>query len=114
MPRAYTHSRPPVARAFRAPPGRAPGEVRSNQPAVFHVDDAVAVRRILFRVGDLYDRRALAVQIAKEAHDLFALRRVQVARGLVGQKELGPGDDRARDGDELLLAARELAGVEVF
>ena len=39
---------------------------------------------------------------------------MQVAGGLVGQNQLRFGDHGSRHGDELLLAARKLAGVEVF
>ena len=35
---------------------------------------------------------------------------IEVARRLVGEHERGPVDERARDGDALQLAARELAG----
>ena len=39
--------------------------------------------------------------------------RVQVAGGLVGQQQARPADQRAGDGDALLLAARELVGQVV-
>ena len=38
---------------------------------------------------------------------------VQVAGRLVGEDELGPGDERAGAGDALLLAARQLGGAMV-
>src|SRR5262249_46385584 len=39
---------------------------------------------------------------------------MQVAGWLVGQKELGFGDDRTSDSDQLLLSTRKLAGKQVF
>ena len=63
---------------------------------------------------DLNDRRAFVVQASEERHDLFALSRVEIAGGLVGQDQPGVGDDGARDRHELLLSPRELVGIEVF
>jgi hypothetical protein len=60
-------------------------------------------------VGD-HERR-LAVELdglAQEREDLGARRGVQVARGLVGEEDRRPGDERAGDRDALLLAARQL------
>ena len=65
-------------------------------------------------MGDLNDGGALIVQLLEEVHDLLALTRVQVARGLVGQNQLRLGDNGPRHSHELLLSARKLAGVEVF
>ena len=62
----------------------------------------------------LDDRRAALVQRSEQLHDLFALRRVQVAGRLVGEDDLRVGDHRARDADELLLAARELVRIEIL
>ncbi len=39
---------------------------------------------------------------------------MEVAGRFVGEDELRLGDDRARDADELLLAAGELAGIEIL
>ena len=73
-----------------------------------------AVAGVGLRVRDLDDRRAGVVQLLEELHDLAALARVQVAGRLVGEDDLRVGDDRARDGDELLLAAGELVRIEVL
>src|ERR1041384_422896 len=94
-------------------PGRRDGLV-IHHPAVLQLHDAVAVLRILFRVGHLHDRRPLAIQGAEELHDLACLRRVQVAGRLVGQNELRLGPDAASNPDELLLPAGELVGVEIL
>ncbi len=54
------------------------------------------------------------VEALEQLHDLAALAGVQVAGRLVGEDHLRAGDDRAGDGDQLLLAARELVRVEVL
>ena len=56
----------------------------------------------------------LLVQRAEQLHDLLALRRVQVAGRLVGEDHLRVRDHRARDADQLLLAARELVRIEIL
>ena len=50
-------------------------------------------------------------ELLEERHDLDAGLRVEVAGRLVGEDDLRLADQRARDRDALLLAARELAGV---
>ncbi len=54
------------------------------------------------------------VELLEQLHDLLALVGVQIARRLVRQDERGLGDHGARDADELLLAAGELAGIEIL
>src|SRR5947207_531467 len=54
------------------------------------------------------------VQLSEQFHDFAALTGVQIARRLVGQNDLRVRDDGPRDGDQLLLAARELIGIEVL
>ena len=51
---------------------------------------------------------------AEELHDFGGLCGVEIAGGLVGEKESGLVDDGAGDADQLLLTARELRGEEVF
>jgi len=63
---------------------------------------------------DLDDRRAFPVELLEQVHDGLALAGVEVAGGLVGQEELGVGDDGPRDADQLLLPAGELAGEQVL
>src|SRR5437667_5978906 len=65
-------------------------------------------------MSDLHDGRALLIQLLEQLHDFAALVGMQIARWFIGENQLRFGDDGARDGDELLLAAGELAGEEVF
>ena len=51
---------------------------------------------------------AVAIELLQQREDLEARARVEVARGLVGEEQRRVGHQRARDGDALLLAAREL------
>jgi hypothetical protein len=67
------------------------------------IDDALIVRR-----DD--DGGAELVDLLQDLDDLEGVDRVEVAGRLVGDDELGLIDDRAADGDALLLAARELVG----
>ena len=55
-----------------------------------------------------------SLSVAEQLHDFLALRRVQVAGRLVGEDDLGVGDHRARHADQLLLAARQLARIQVL
>ena len=48
------------------------------------------------------------VQTVEEVEHLAGRRGVEVSGGLVGEDDRGIGDDRARDRDALLLAARQL------
>src|SRR5436305_3662088 len=58
------------------------------------------------------DRDAiLTVQLLDEVEDLFAGLAVEIAGGLVGQKELGPIHQSACQRDALLLATRKLSGT---
>ena len=50
----------------------------------------------------------LAIELLEEREDLVAGARVEVAGRLVGEEERRLGDERARDGDALLLPAGEL------
>ena len=75
---------------------------------VEHVDDAAREVGVGRRVGHHDDGRAFLVELAEHAHDLLAVRGVEVAGRLVGQDQLGLADQGAGDGDALLLAARQL------
>ena len=55
----------------------------------------------------------LPVEPLEQVEDLVGRLAVEVAGGLVGEQQRRVGDDRARDRDALLLAARELARVVV-
>ena len=72
-------------------------------------DRAGRVLRDVGLVRDEHDREAaLAVQPLEDVHHLDARARVEVARRLVGQQDRRAVDERTRDGDALLLSAREL------
>ena len=62
--------------------------------------------------GHLDDGGAVAVEFPEQLHDLVTLRRVEVARRLIGENQLGVGDHRPGHRHQLLLSAGELAGVE--
>ena len=56
------------------------------------------------------DGRALLVQFGQQIHDLFAVLRVEVAGGLIGEDQLRVRNDGAGDGDALLLTSGKLLG----
>ena len=56
-------------------------------------------------VGDEDDRPAAGVELAEDGQDVGAGAAVEVAGRLVGEDERRLGDERAGDGDALLLAA---------
>ena len=65
-------------------------------------------------VGDHHDRLPeVAHRVAQELEDLAARLRVEVAGRLVGEDDGRARDERARDRDALLLAARELGRAVV-
>ena len=61
-------------------------------------------------VGDKQNGVALPVQLVKHLHDFSAGFGVQIAGGLVGQNQRGPGHQRPGDGGTLLLTAGHLRG----
>ena len=63
-------------------------------------------------VGDHDDRLLeFAVELFEQLEDLAAGGAVEIAGRLVGDQQVGVGDDGPGDGDALLLAAGELARV---
>ena len=72
-----------------------------------HAADQVAV------VGRDDDRGTARVDLAEQPHDLDREVGIEVPGRLVRQEQLGLVDDRARDRDPLLLAARQRAGQDV-
>ena len=78
------------------------------------VDDAVGKTRVALRVGHHDNGGAFFVEVGEQVHHLAAIFRVEVARRLVGEDELGVGDHGAGDGHPLLLTARELLREVVF
>ena len=85
-------------------------EILDDQ-AVEQMDRAVRMARVARIVRDHDDRRALAVQIAQQLHHRLAVRRIEVSRGLVSEENERLARDGARDGDTLLLTARELRRI---
>src|SRR5512139_1487269 len=78
---------------------------------VAHAGGALRGARV---VRDHDDRLAeVAHQAAHEVEDLRRRGAVEVARGLVGHDQRRVGHDRPRDGDALLLPARELPGAVI-
>src|SRR3984893_16678624 len=86
---------------------------RFDDAAVGEMDVPVGVPRVSGIVGDHADRRAALMQLAQQIHDGFTALRIEIAGRLVRQEDHGFTPDGPRDGDALLLSARELAG-EVF
>ena len=82
--------------------------------AVKHVDDAGGVGSQGRVVGDHDDSVALGVEAEKLVHDEGGRMGVQVSGWLVGENNLGVGDDGAGDSGALLLATGELEGHVVF
>src|SRR5438067_2130237 len=62
-------------------------------------------------MGDHDDGLALAMKLFEEAEDFFGGGAIEVSGGLIGEKDRGLGDERAGDGDALLLAAGKLVGA---
>ncbi|GAB2515714.1 hypothetical protein GCM10027064_11850 [Microbacterium petrolearium] len=76
--------------------------VRQLDDASLHaVDEAGLVR-------GHHDRRARRVDLREQLHDVGRRGGVEVSRRLIGQQQLRPVHERARDRHTLLLAAREL------
>src|SRR5687768_5769914 len=82
-----------------------------HDTAVEQVNRAVSGRRVAGIVRDHADRRATAMQLVDELHHRLAVRRVEVTRRLVGQKEERIAGDGPGNRNALLLTAGELAGV---
>src|SRR6187431_2591413 len=79
--------------------------------AVAQLDDPVGHVQEQWVVRGDDRRNALAAnELADDLHDRPRVRGVELARGLVGDQELGPIGERAHDRHSLLLTARELVG----
>ena len=74
----------------------------------------MTIRRIRLGVGHLNNRRPLFIELLEKLHDLLTLAGVQIARGLICQQQSWLVNHSARDADQLLLPALELAGIEIF
>ena len=77
------------------------------------MDDPAGVGGDVGVVGNDDDGLAPFVRPGQDVHDLFGGAAVELARGLVGQKELRVVDEGPADGHALLLAARELGRAEL-
>src|SRR5262249_38963084 len=74
------------------------------------IDDVEAVREGEGDLEDLLhekDGGAAAIDLAEDGGEALHEERGEALRGLVHEHELGAGDQPARDGEHLLLAARE-------
>jgi hypothetical protein len=81
---------------------------------VHHRDPVGQRERFVLVVRDVDERHAEALlELAHLPAQLLSQLRVEVRERLVEQKDLGPHDKRARHGDALLLAARQLVGPAV-
>ncbi len=77
--------------------------------AIAEFDDAPCMLRHVVVVGDQQHGMTLLVELAQQAHDLFAAMAVERAGRLVGENDGAAVHQRARDRDALLLAAGKLA-----
>ncbi len=83
--------------------------VRDDLP-VAHGQGAIGIGGDVGLVRDDDDGDALlAIELRQRLHDLVRGAGIEVAGRLVGEQQAGRVDQRARDRDALLLAARELA-----
>src|SRR5512143_2829717 len=100
---SFTPSLAPMNKASRT------NRLIPDDPSVLHRDDAPPPGRYVGVVGhDHNGEPLLAVEVLQELEDVLRIGAVQVPRGLVGKEERGVVDERPRDADALLLAAREL------
>ena len=72
---------------------------------------AVGREGLIHEVGDVNDGGARLVQVAKHTHDAAAAADVEHGARLIEHEHVGVHGQRARDGDALLLAAREASRV---
>ena len=77
-----------------------------NDVPVFDADHTLRVLRDIGFVRHHHDGRAFAVQVVQQVHDLHAGDGIEIARRFVGQNQRRAIDQRAGDGDALLLPAR--------
>src|SRR5690349_15226640 len=82
--------------------------------AVLQTNDPGSVTGVRFGMRHLHDGRALVVQPFEQVHDLLRLRGMQVAGRFVGEDDRWIGNDRPCHANQLLLPARELAGIQVL
>ena len=78
-----------------------------DDAAVFHQQNQIRAADRRQPVRD-HERRAAREQLRHRSLDQLLALRVEIARGLVENQDLRRGQDRARDREPLLLAARQL------
>ena len=86
----------------------------ADQPAIAYFQHTAAKGGVYLGVRDLHDGGSLAIELLEEFHDLFRLGGVQIAGRFVGEQQGGAVDDGTGNTNQLLLAAGELARVQVF
>src|SRR5271163_774825 len=83
-----------------------------DDDAVAHVNDAIEVGGGFGIVGDHYDGLAeILVQAAEHLEDDFGIFGVEIAGGLIGEKDFGFIDDGSGDGHALLFAPGHFRGA---
>src|SRR5262245_18368324 len=80
-----------------------------DDPSVEEVNAALGMPRVPRIVRHHADRRARRVELLLHIHHRLAASRVEGSGQLVREQDERLAGDRARDGDALLLTARELA-----
>src|SRR5277367_4569255 len=79
--------------------------------SVEEVNAAIGEVGVALIVSDHANGGAVAMEIAEEFHNGFAIFGVQVTGGLVSHQDEGIADQRAGHGNALLLTAGELRGI---
>src|ERR1041384_7367823 len=85
-----------------------------DDPAVFKSHNSIAVRGVGFGVRHLNDRGAFVIETLEQIHDLFALRRMKIARRLVPENKTRISDYCAHDADPLCLSTGKLGRIEIL
>src|SRR5438094_408645 len=86
-----------------------------DDPAVSKLDDPLCELRDIDLVGNQNDADpGRTVELLKNGHELNAGSRIQRSGWLVSENELRIVDDRARDGNALLLTTGQLIGKMVL
>src|SRR5438876_10541543 len=80
---------------------------------VAETDGAMSVGGNVVVVGEKDEGLTLVVKLVEETKDLSVRKRIEIARGFVGEDHQGIVVERAGDGDALLLAAGKFEGFVV-
>ena len=79
-----------------------------HKPAIEHGEDATGPFGMATRVRNHEDGRTLLIQRRQHVHNLFAMMRIEIARGFVCHDEFRIADDGTCYCDSLLLTSRKL------